>query len=898
MTKKILLVVFILLIGAISIIAFNFYKNIKQPVNTSSIAAVPQNAALILQENNFSSLYNRIVSTNIIWEELVGNTETAQKANTQLHYFDSLLNHSFKDLTQQPILTSVHLSGANNYNFIYYINLPIDYSEEKLIQKIKTSTKSNLSKRVYDDVNIYSTKSTPNQKITFTLYKNILSFSYSSILIEDVIRQLNAKTSLKDNPNFSKILKTSGQAEDGNIYINNANFSKLLDQFISLKAKKYNSNFTNYANWTELDIKIKPNSLMLNGFTYADNEVNNNFLSLFKQQKPQAANAQKIVPSNVALFYHYGFSNSKAFFDQRRLLLKSKNQLFNYQKFIDHQSEAYGIDIEEELLNNVGNELAVIITEPLSDDFTHNQFILFQTNDLDKTKADLENMAQKLNAEPYHVSAYKDFPIFKIDLKDVFTHLFEKPFININSPYYTFIDDYVIFGQSENAIKTFVSDYTNKKTLSKDDNFQDFSDHLSSDANLSVYVNIARSVNLFKAYAKKDFIPLFDEKLELFRKFEAVAFQVNTEKNNLYYNNIYLKYNPVYKKDTRSLWELELDTLIERAPELVKNHKTGTQEIFAQDAAHKIYLISNTGKVIWTKQLQNSIIGDVKQLDVYKNNKLQLLFNTKNKIYLLDRNGKNVEKYPIKLKSEASNSISPLDYNKNRNYRIVIGCKDNMVYNYNVQGSLVDGWKYEAIESYANQKIWHFDLAGKDYIVVVLKNGHTKIVERSGKDRLTITKKLPLGENETYLKVGRSLSKTYLAKVDTNGVLTKIFLNNKTASIVFKKIAPKTTFNLLRNQFVFTKDNSISVFDNEQNLIYDTEMETMINTTPHLLINGKIGFATTDNQIYILNKEGNIDTGFPLQGSTAFSVADINNDKTNNLVVGDGNKIVTYNLEE
>ena len=57
MTKKILLGVFILLIGAVSIIAFNFYKNVKKPVSTSSIVAVPQNAALILQENNFSALY-------------------------------------------------------------------------------------------------------------------------------------------------------------------------------------------------------------------------------------------------------------------------------------------------------------------------------------------------------------------------------------------------------------------------------------------------------------------------------------------------------------------------------------------------------------------------------------------------------------------------------------------------------------------------------------------------------------------------------------------------------------------------------------------------------------------------------------------------------------------------
>ena len=86
MTKKILIGLFILLVAAVSIIAYNFYKTVKQPVSNSSIIAVPQNAAFILQENNFSALYQKIANTNIIWEELVSNTQTGKKVNTQLHY--------------------------------------------------------------------------------------------------------------------------------------------------------------------------------------------------------------------------------------------------------------------------------------------------------------------------------------------------------------------------------------------------------------------------------------------------------------------------------------------------------------------------------------------------------------------------------------------------------------------------------------------------------------------------------------------------------------------------------------------------------------------------------------------------------------------------------------------
>ena len=67
MTKKILLGLFILLMGVVAIVAFNFYKNVKQPINKTAFEAIPQNAALIIKENNFNELYTKIATTNIIW---------------------------------------------------------------------------------------------------------------------------------------------------------------------------------------------------------------------------------------------------------------------------------------------------------------------------------------------------------------------------------------------------------------------------------------------------------------------------------------------------------------------------------------------------------------------------------------------------------------------------------------------------------------------------------------------------------------------------------------------------------------------------------------------------------------------------------------------------------------
>ena len=49
---------------------------------------------------------------------------------------------------------------------------------------------------------------------------------------------------------------------------------------------------------------------------------------------------------------------------------------------------------------------------------------------------------------------------------------------------------------------------------------------------------------------------------------------------------------------------------------------------------------------------------------------------TANHIHLIDRNGNYVEKYPVKLRSPATNGLAVFDYDKNRDYRMFIAGSD------------------------------------------------------------------------------------------------------------------------------------------------------------------------------------------------------------------------------
>lgn len=904
MTKRILLSLFVLLMAAVSIIAYNFYKNVKQPVNKTSFEAIPQNAALILKENNFNALFDKLSNTNIIWEDLVSNTEITKQTNAKIHYLDSLLSGSFKPIFKgQPLLASLHLSGANDFDFIFYIPLNDEITEEQLVQKIKTVTRKNPEARNYDGATIYRIPTDNESTISLIAYKNTLAFSYNTSLIEDVIRQLNSESSLINDVNFSKMIANSGQSADGNLFINNKYFSKIINQYLNKSNKKYVANLDSYTNWTELDINIKSNSLSLNGFSFSED---NNWVTLFKNQKPQDIDLLAIAPFNTAFLYHYGLSNSKSFFENRKLSLKNTNQFFSFQKYLDDQTQKYSIDLEEELLANIGNEVAFIITESLTEDFSTNKYVVFHTNDIKKTTADLQSIASKVNAEAFELIDFNDYTINKIELKNVFNNLLGKPFINLENHFYTIIDDYAVFGNSESGLKKFITNVINEKTLQENPNFNDFNDNLSSTSNIFVYNNIARSINLYKQFSLEKYLPIYDEQIDMFRKFEALSAQISTEKNGLYYNNIHLKYNPIYKQETASLWELMVDTTISSAPQVVLNHKTKAKEIFVQDDANKIYLISNIGKVIWTKQLQEPIIGGIHQIDVYKNNKLQLLFNTKSKIYLIDRNGNNVESYPVKLPSNATNEVTPLDYAHNRNYRFIIGCDNNMVYNYDITGAKTKGWEYKPENSAAKGKTWHFAISNKDYIVVPLKNGKVKVIQRNGKDRLNLENKLEVSLNPIYLKVGNTLANSYVTTMDSLGNISKLNFDGKTSLIINEYKQPGAKFNFFdfdnnnSKDFAIAFENNIKLIDIDKKELYSKTFETSITHTPLFFKladkKNRLGIVT-ENQIYLINAKGEIEDGFPLPGSTPFSIEDLNNDNTANLVVAHGKMIYTYNLE-
>jgi hypothetical protein len=92
------------------------------------------------------------------------------------------------------------------------------------------------------------------------------------------------------------------------------------------------------------------------------------------------------------------------------------------------------------------------------------------------------------------------------------------------------------------------------------------------------------------------------------------------------------------------------------------------------------------------------------------------LFSGKNDLHILDRNGNYIERYPVKLRSPATNSLALFDYDNNLTYRIVIAGEDKMIYTYDKSGSVVKGWKPFRSAGFVNDE-QALRISGKDYVL-------------------------------------------------------------------------------------------------------------------------------------------------------------------------------------
>ena len=865
--------------------------------NTSSrystaINAIPSNAAFIIRANNPKTKWNSLSSTQL--GKSLSGFEGIKSITDFMNQLDSMskLELTLKTLlNNKNIFISGHVSGVKSTSLLFTTtNKEIDYQKANtLLQTVFSDYKT--TEKAYEKTKIIN-YSKGNNVICFAIHQGVLMIANSSILIEKSVRQFKSGKSLLSDLGFKKLLKTSDKDLDANIFINYSEFGKAISTF-SGKIFSPVKSFNNFGSWAEVDLNIKNKGLMLNGFSMV-NDSTNSYLNTFINEEAQPLSASTILPENTGMMLYLSFKSFASYYPKFEKNLAQKQILYKHQKNILNINKKYNFTVESDFFSWIDKEICLFSTEGSSENYKENFGLAIQSSDIQKAKRGLKSIHNSTNSNSE--IDYQNFKIKNLGLTNFFDLTLGQQFKWVTKSYYTILEDYVVFANSESNLKHIINSYLRGKTLVKNIPFNTFYNQFNNKSNFFFYNNFKKGSHLWNGFLNNELADLFTAQKDSLEKLGAIGLQINNQKK-MFYTNIFLNYGGEKESQNLSLTECKLDTSYSLKPWIVTNHNTKEKEIIIQDNANKIYLISSIGKVIWKKQLNEKIVGNIQQVDRYKNNKLQYTFATTNKFHQIDRNGKDVQGYPVMLKASVTKGVTVLDYDKNRNYRILLTQGKN-INNFNIEGILVKGWEFKSnAEIVVRPQI--LQVAKKDYIITADQSGNIRALNRKGEDRINLNTTLPKKSSNFHIWKNNVLSNSGVLATDSLGTIHFVKLSDELETFTIKPLSKnyKMFFNDFNGDnvldFVVHDDYKVEAFKTNKQIIASI---TDIGFKPEF---GVQSFTVGDNKsmTFITNKQeakcfaydekGKLINDFPIEGATPVCVSDLNNDGNEKLIIGD-----------
>lgn len=902
---------------ALSAIVYGYiwFRSRNAGVSDSRIA-VPECTVAFIEFNNIAELINEIDSGNNILSELQ-KIKQFSKYKSGLYKLDSVLNKNFqiKKLFSNKLTISVCQRSNRTPGILFIFPLTEENQSEMILDFFRKNTRNFKSaKRRFESVNIYDLSwSDQGVKVnfTFTLIKGLFVGSFAGDLVEESVLHVRSGRKLSDHPEFNQVTETTGEKVSANLFINYQMLPGLINHLSSGKKKFKTYSFSNFADWGEFDTEIFSDCIVLNGFT-SINDTLFRELRLFKAQDPIEFSSPSFLPAFVNFFKIYGFTDSDLFFKKITEKFESDVLLKELSDLKSNLISKYQIDLTKSVKELISNEYGIAFlaegklkheyffiklkSQSIAEEVFRNWIMVYAQ------KNGLKNNELLYNAK---IDNNTSIPVFNLPVGGIPRLVFGKEFELVNKDYFSFINNYIVFSNSRESLKHFMYQVILGNTISTDPSFTELKDHISSLSNCFMFIRPYQSFEQLSPFLNDKFTETIRKSRERFGKFNAVMIQYSAA-DKLFYSHVFINYSRQINDNVKTVWESRLDTLINMKPAIMINHNTGEKEIFIQDCSNQIYLLSNAGLILWKQRLNGQILGDIFQVDYYGNNKLQYLFNTTDKVYLIDRNGNPVEKYPINLRSKASAGMSVFDYNKDGVLRICIPCEDRNIYMYDKEGRVIPGWKPGKTDNIVTRPVQHFRVGDRDYIIAI-DRFKFYIMDRKGNTRIKPSTFFPVSVNNSfYLDYARKNSAAGFITTDTSGNIMKVSLNGKIEKVIEQKLHPDHFFVLTDlngdrvNDYVIVSGNEFLLLNHRGNKLFSQELQERIEIKP-LIYN----FSATDNKIgivmnhegiiYLFNNDGSIYEGFPLEGVCPFSISSFPEQKGKfNLIVGGTNNFL-YN---
>ena len=868
----------LIIVSAIFLLAISYYGYDRYQKNRAidSWSLVPNSAAWVYETADFVGVWNRVVETDV-WKQL-SQQKSWSRVEQGLSLIDSMSEKSGildRLLRNNKALISAHVTGKTEFKFLFTIPLGgvgVESRVSEILERYGVINNATRRTRAYQGHNIEEFVSEGNLELAYLIQDGHLLISSSSLIIEDVIRNV-----LSEYQNSFKIdhsdlfLPPRLEGDEGNLYLSMEQSSKFLEVFMKPDTWVV-SGAESLAGSLFLDMTIGNNSVLSSGFAM---DKEGTLAASFSGQEPQPVSVKAYVPTRTALMAHLGVHEPINWYQtalSSGLIKPQSGQNVDGKAFIQLVDSELGLLVMESANPDEAGRVLYVNTKDSEGMFNYLNRV--------------SEAAALANDDSLYFEQYSDYRLQLLDVKEFPASILGTAFLGFESTVYTKIGQFFLLANSAETLKTMIADLEAEATWGKSRVVNNFLTESLDEANFTLVVNTERYLNRLPAEIQESVEEDLAQGTLTIGSFNMVAMQMSRLDNMVYTNMSSSFKMPVVVEGVQPEIDHQviLDTLVNYKPKVVRNHNNGSWETLLMDAGHNLSLVDVSGQINWTVPFNEPIVSQIHQIDYYNNRKLQYLFATAGHLHLIDRKGRAVDGFPIAMPEGASiQELFVLDYDRTKRYRFLVSDQQGNLRMFDKTGKSLDRWSPKAFNTELTDDVFHLRVRANDRIVVGLQNGNIVVTNRRGEFSNGFPLKLdaPLS-SKIYYEIGSNFKTTVFKTVSSEGLVSTF---NLEGDLINRNqlYAPNTStkFDLIEapgaNDFIYTRVdlNRVAVLNNKGEILFEKDYKTAgpKEIQYYNFGSGKSFIAITDmesGKLYLYNLSGksllypSLDNSYPV----------------------------------
>ena len=619
------------------------------------LRAVPSDAVAILCLDNIKDGAALLTDGTKAFTALVSDGRKDSCATFVRRLAGDVESGRLAALRQEPMALSLHYNGSLTPLLVLGMPAVVSDSTDMVVRV----------RNIADDCGLSSAFHVSDDS-------RMLLVSASETLVNSSVRHQDEGLSILANKDFSASL--TGAEGRNVLFLSNVNAGKLLPGFFQRAVSRKADFFKTVASWTVLSINtVNEKTFSAKGFL-SSNRSSDSFAGVFSSARRETPGFTSIVPSGTVFALSIPMADQSDYLDAYRKYLDACSKLGPNESSVSSLGRSVG--------KNPNDWAKSLSVKEVSKAQWRSKDVTFEAlfvrvgrkdyslifNGLDATN----EREYTISAQPYAFSGFASV-------------LFGNYFSLADESHFAFAGEWIVSGSRE-AVEDFVERYSAGDVLQSL-----LVDTSSAPAALARDCSMVAYFSAGAVQGENVFTPVMLSAVS--STLDGAAYEpcfVVCNGDGFLFDVVRV---PFINKGSTPAVVSDAVVEVPPGPFEVQNSGSGGTNLLAQQSNFYLSFQEPDGKGIWSVPFSGPLCGRVESIDYYNNGKIQFLFASGSKLYLLDRLGRFVAKFPAELGKEVLLGPEAYDFTGAKGYTVTVLHTDNTIGMYNLHGAKPDGWK-------------------------------------------------------------------------------------------------------------------------------------------------------------------------------------------------------------